>query len=92
MSGIGDFVEVIGYVVYAVIGVASWFTKLLWDKSTKVEEEVEKLKLNLAENYTKKEDFKDFVMDIRQDLRDTITPLYEKLNKIDDYLRDHPKR
>lgn len=91
MGAIGEFVDIIGYVLYAVIGVASWFTKLLWDQSKEVKEEVEKLKLNLAENYTKKEDFKEFVSDIRQDLRETITPLCEKINKIDDYLREHPK-
>ena len=86
-----EFLEVIGYVVYAIFGVVSWFVKQVWDKHKELEDEVEKIKLNLAENYTKKEDFKDFVSSIRQDLKDTINPLCEKINKIDDYLREHPK-
>jgi len=87
----GEFLEVIGYVVYAIFGIVLWFVKLIWDQHKEVKEQVEQLKLNLAENYTKKEDFKDFVSSIRQDLKETIHPLCEKINKIDDYLREHPK-
>lgn len=86
-----ELMDVVGYAIYAVSAVISWFVKSIWDKHKEIEDEVEKLKLNLAENYTKKEDFKDFVASIRQDLRDTINPLCEKINKIDDYLREHPK-
>ena len=83
-----DLTNIIEYIVYGIFTIATWFIKLLWNQGKKVEEEVEKLKLNLAENYTKKDDFKSFANEVKQDLKDAIHPLYEKITKIDDYLRE----
>lgn len=84
-----DFLELIKYAIYAVTGVAGWFIKLLWNGQKDMKEELEHLKLKLAEEYTKKSDFKEAIAEFRADLRDSNTLLCDKIAKIDDYLRDH---
>lgn len=87
-----DFLELIKWALYVVTGVVSWFIRLLWSKATTLEKEVELLKLKISEEYVKKDDFKDAIADFKLDLKDTITPLCDKINKIDDYLRDHSQK
>ena len=87
-----EYIGIIEFILYTIAGVISWFIKLLWDGNKKNKEELEILKLKLAEEYIKKSEIKEAVIQFRQELKDTITPLCEKLTKIDDWLRDNGER
>lgn len=84
-----DFFELIKWALYVVTGVGTWFIKLLWNGQKDLEKEVELLKLKLSEEYVKKDDFKEAIADFKLDFKEAITPLCDKINKIDDYLREH---
>jgi hypothetical protein len=80
--------NVLEYAIYVVTGVAAWFIKLLWNGQKETREQLENLRLDVASNYTRKDDFKEAIAEFKDSLRDSHTTLYEKINKIDDYLRD----
>lgn len=73
-------------------GIVGWFVKLLWNNNKEVRNQVEALKLELAKDYVRRDDFKEAIAGFKTELRDTIVPLCEKINKIDDYLRDHSNK
>lgn len=73
-------------------GIVGWFVKLLWGGQKETREQMEALKLELAKDYVRKDDFKDAVAGFKAELRDNIGPLCDKINKIDDYLRDHSNK
>lgn len=83
-----DFLEVVKWALYVVTGVATWFIKLLWSGQKDLEKQMELLKLKISEEYLKKDEFKDVLSDFKLDFKEALTPIHEKLNKIDDYLRD----
>ena len=87
-----DFLELTKWALYVVTGVVTWFIKLLWTKATTLEKDLELLKLKISEEYVKKDDFKEAIADFKLDFKEAITPLCDKINKIDDYLRDHSSK
>ena len=70
-------------------GIVGWFVKLLWNNNKEIQIQMEALKLELAKDYVRKDDFKEAIAGFKAELRDNIGPLCDKINKIDDYLRDH---
>lgn len=87
-----EHIGVIEFILYSVTGVISWFIKLLWDGTKNNENNIELLKLKLAEEYIKKEEIKEAVQQFRMELKEAINPLCDKITKIDDWLRDTGER
>lgn len=87
-----DFLEVIKWALYVITGVATWFIKLLWKGQKDLEKEMELLKLKISEEYLKKDDFKDALAELKLDFKEALIPFHDKLNRIDDYLRDRSEK
>lgn len=78
-----ELIEIIKWALYVVTGVITWFIKLLWNNNKKMSEEIEDLRLNLAENYVKKDDLKEILREIREDFKEVMT----KVDRIGSFLR-----
>lgn len=84
--------EIIKWAGYVLTGVIGWFVNVLWNAQKELREDMKKIELNLAENYTKKEDFKELVTSFEERLKETTQPLYKKLDRIEDILLGRPKQ
>lgn len=76
-----------------------WFARIVWVKVTKIGERVEKtcnkmaqLELKLAEEYVSVVTFKEAIQSFKDDLHANINPLYDRLSKMDDFLRSERSR
>lgn len=78
-----ELIELIKWALYVVTGVITWFIKLLWNNNKKMGEEIENLRLNLAENYVKKDDLKEILREIREDFKEVMA----KVDRIGSFLR-----
>lgn len=78
-----ELIELIKWALYVVTGVITWFIKLLWNNNKKMSEEIENLRLNLAENYVKKDDLKEILREIREDFKEVMA----KVDRIGSFLR-----
>jgi hypothetical protein len=87
-----EFIGIIEFILYTITGIISWFIKLLWDGNKDNKREIEMLKLKLAEEYIKKDEIRDAITAFKQELRETINPLCDKITKIDDWLRSNTER
>lgn len=83
-----ELTEIVRWALYVITGVVSWFIKLLWNGQKQLKLDLEKERLNIAENYLKKDDFKQVIAEFKNDLRDNLRPMSDKINSIEHYLRD----
>lgn len=74
------------------IGALGYFIKSSMDRTKELERDVADLKIKLVENHPNKSDFKDFKLEISTMLHQLIDPVNTKLDNIENYLRNLPKR
>ena len=77
--------ELAKYAIYAVMAVVGWFVRVLWDAQKEMKDDMKKLELDIATNYTRRSDFKDLIGEMKADMREITAPLYKKLDKIEEY-------
>ena len=87
-----EILDVINMAVPFVAGVVGWFVKMIWSNQKETQEQMDALKLEVAKDYVRKDDFKDAIAAFKTELRDNIGPLCDKINKIDDWLRDNSSK
>ena len=81
-----DFLEVLKWGAYVATAVVGWFVKVLWDAQKELRDDMKKIELNISENYTKKDDFKDVIFEIKHEFKELTQPLFRKLDRIEEYL------
>jgi hypothetical protein len=86
-----EVIGIVQMVLSAIFAIAGWFIKLLWSGHSESKREIEMLKLKLAEDYVKRDDFYEVVREFKQDLKESIAPLCDKITKIDDWVRNDSK-
>jgi len=57
-------VEFINYILLAGMGILGWFARELWSAVKELRKDMISLKNHVTENYTRKDDFKDFKNEI----------------------------
>lgn len=62
-------------VLGVVCTVLGWLARELWDAVKKLRQDLESLRLHLAEQYTKKEDLRDRLSEVMQPLRDSLSKI-----------------
>lgn len=77
--------ELIKYAVYGIMAVVGWFVRVLWDAQKEMQNDMKKLELDIATNYTRKSDFKDIIAELKEDMKEITQPLFKKLDKIEEY-------
>ena len=78
--------EIIKWGLYVLTGIMGWFIRILWDAQKELRDDMKKIELNLSEKYTKKEDFKEAIHNMKDDFKELTVPLFKKLDKIEEYL------
>lgn len=81
-----ELLEVIKWGTYVLTAIAGWFIKLLWDAQKEMRRDLQKIELNMSENYTKKNDFKDAILELKEDFKEVSKPLFSKLDRIEEFL------
>ena len=81
-----EFAELIKWAAYILTGVLGWFIRVLWDAQKELREDMKRIELHMSENYTKRNDFKEAISDMRDDWKEMVQPLFKKLDKIEEYL------
>ena len=66
----------------AVLG---WLARELWGAVKELRKDLDALRLNIAENYLKRDDLKDRLTEVLQPIRDTLT-------KIERWMEKHEER
>ena len=68
-----------------------WWMKVIWDSVKEMQRDMREIERELPENYVRKDDFKDVVREIRQDMKDgfnkmdaTLGLLFKKLEQKED--------
>lgn len=46
---------------------------------------MKKLELDIVNNYTKRNDFKEAISELKEEMREITQPLFKKLDKIEEY-------
>jgi len=90
-----DISEVIKWAAYIIMGVIGWFVRVMWDAQKELRDDMKKIELNISENYTKRNDFRDAIAHLKDDFKEMSVPLFKKLDKIEEYIlkrhMDHEK-
>ncbi len=60
------------WILGAACAVLGWLARELWDAVKKLRGDLETLRLNLAENYIKKDDLRDRLNEVMQPFRETL--------------------
>lgn len=53
-----------------IIGVVGWFARELWDAIKELRKDIKSIEQNLPEHYVRKDDFKDAMKEIKEDMKD----------------------
>ena len=78
--------ELIKYGVYALLAVSGWFLRVLWDAQKEMRNDLKKIELDIATNYTRRSDFKEVISEMKDEFKEITKPLYSKLDRIEEYI------
>lgn len=65
----------------ALLTVAGWFLRELWDAVQKLRTDLSKLREEVAKDYVSDGDFRTAFKDLRDEMRENFTRLFDKLDK-----------
>jgi hypothetical protein len=70
-------------IAVAIAGaLGGWWMKAMWDSMKEMQRDMREIERELPENYVRKDDFKDVVRDIRQDMKDGFNKMEATLGLI----------
>jgi cell division protein FtsB len=75
-----DYQQFINIAIGAILSVLGWFARQLWDAVQNLRKDLEKLEVDLPTHYMRKEDFKDVINEMRKEMRDNFTRLFDKID------------
>lgn len=53
-----------------IIGIVGWFARELWDAIKELRKDIKSIEQGLPEHYVRKDDFKDAMKEIKEDMKD----------------------
>lgn len=81
-----ELAEIVKWLAYLATGIGGWFLKMLWDAQKELREDMKRIELNLSENYTKRNDFKEAILELKEEFKEMSQPIFRKLDKIEEFL------
>jgi hypothetical protein len=70
-------------IAVAIAGaLGGWWMKAMWDSMKEMQRDMREIERELPENYVRKDDFKDVVREIRQDMKDGFNKMEATLGLI----------
>ena len=76
-----NYQDLINIAAGAVIAIGGWFARQLWDAVKSLQSDISALREEIAKDYTRRDDFKDFAAEIRQMFREISDKLDKKADK-----------
>ena len=76
-----SYQDLINIAAGAVIAIGGWFARQLWDAVKSLQSDLSALREEIAKDYTRRDDFKDFAAEIRQMFREISDKLDKKADK-----------
>lgn len=76
-----NYQDIFNFAVGTVLAVTGWFARQLWDAVKSLQSDLSALREEIAKDYTRRDDFKDFAAEIRQMFREISDKLDKKADK-----------
>lgn len=76
-----NFQDLINLGAGGLLAVLGWFARQLWDAVNGLKSDISALREEIAKDYTRRDDFKDFAAEIRQMFREISDKLDKKADK-----------
>ena len=76
-----NYQDIFNFAAGTVLAVAGWFARQLWDAVKSLQSDLSALREEIAKDYTRRDDFKDFAAEIRQMFREISDKLDKKADK-----------
>ena len=76
-----SYQDLINIAAGAVIAIGGWFARQLWDAVKSLQSDLSALREEIAKDYTRRDDFKDFAAEIRQMFHEISDKLDKKADK-----------
>jgi cell division protein FtsB len=76
-----NYQDLINIAAGAVIAIGGWFARQLWDAVKSLQSDLSALREEIAKDYTRRDDFKDFAAEIRHMFREISDKLDKKADK-----------
>lgn len=76
-----NYQDLINIAAGAVIAIGGWFARQLWDAVKSLQSDLSALREEIAKDYTRRDDFKDFAAEIRRMFREISDKLDKKADK-----------
>jgi cell division protein FtsB len=61
-----NYQDIFNFAAGTVLAVTGWFARQLWDAVKSLQSDLSALREEIAKDYTRRDDFKDFAAEIRQ--------------------------
>lgn len=76
-----NYQDLINIAAGTVLTIMGWFARQLWDAVKALQADLSALREEIAKDYTRRDDFKDFAAEIRQMFREISEKLDKKADK-----------
>ena len=76
-----NYQDLINIAAGTVLTIMGWFARQLWDAVKALQADLSALREEIAKDYTRRDDFKDFAAEIRQMFREISDKLDKKADK-----------
>ena len=76
-----NYQDLINIAAGTIIAIGGWFARQLWDAVNGMKSDLSALREEIAKDYTRRDDFKEFASEIRQMFREISDKLDKKADK-----------
>lgn len=75
-----DTQAIINISIGAILSVLGWFARQLWDAVQDLKKDMKIIEVDLPTHYVRKDEFKESITGLREEMRDNFTRLFDKLD------------
>lgn len=76
-----NYQDIFNFAAGAILAVTGWFARQLWDTVKELKSDLSKLREEIAKDYIRRDDFKEFASEIRSMFREISDKLDKKADK-----------
>ena len=77
-----DWQTIINFGLGSLLAALGWFAREIWDAIKEPRKDLRDLEQNLPENYVRKDDFKDAMSDVRDDMKEGFREVKELIGAV----------
>lgn len=84
-------IEIIKWGAYVLVGIMGWLLRVLWTAQEEMRKEFNELERELPIHYVRVNDFKEAIRDVKEGFREAITPVLNKLDRMEERMEDQSR-